>query len=261
MVLADTIRDNWRRVLLLTTLAAVIMVGLFMVCGRGGNSAAAATDAPAGEVPGPTYTLDEAVGATVEARMAEQETPSSVDVQATLTLEFLETRKVRIETEYEHPWSGGGSGVLNEADYAYVQSIGPAVFPAVQAHLLLEGLLVQLPTSWDDPSHARELTRIGAEIHEAQTRTDRVVGNLEGVSEELRVYGRNLQDGLKHLAEAHLYVNAGVGMVTDAGGWNALTRDQRETLDELYWAGSGELREFQSLLERHGCLACGEVYR
>ena len=85
MVLADTIRDNWRRVLLLTTLAAVIMVGLFMVCGRGGNSAAAATDAPAGEVPGPTYTLDEAVGATVEARMAEQETPSSVDVQATLT--------------------------------------------------------------------------------------------------------------------------------------------------------------------------------
>ena len=258
--LIDLARDNWRRLAALMVLVALAFAGVFMLCGGDDTNALAADDGGDGVQPGPTLTLAEAVSATIEAREATTK-QAGADVQATLTVQFLNAKAARDEAVYVHPWTGDGSGVLSEADYEYVKAMGPAVFPAVRAHLLLDGLLMRLPSRWSDPIYADELEWVEFELGEARLRVDRVVGDDEEVSEELRAYGRNLQSSLGQLDGARQNIAAGVSLVNRAGSWESLNIEEREELNGLYWTASGHIEEFRSLLERHGCLACGEVYR
>ena len=253
----DMARDNWRRLLVVCLLAGLAGIGLLLVCGGDSESSAASTQLVVDEPV--ELTPEESLAATIEA--AEFARRVEPDIQATLTTEFLQNRVERDEAAYVHPWAGDGSGVLSESDYDYMTALGPAVFPSVKANLILEELLLRSPSEWADPRYQQNLDWVAAELHTAMVRIERVVEDDKGVSNELRAYGQNLQESMEYLESAHVSVSRGVELVSRYGTWEGMDQLQRQELNDLYWDASGDLHEFRSLLERHGCLACGEVYR
>ena len=255
----DMARDNWRRLLLVVALAGLAGVGLLLVCGGDSESSAASAGLVADEPVEVELTEEESLAATIEAE--EYARRVEPDIQATLTTAFLQNRVRRDEAAYVHPWAGDGSGVLSEADYDYVTSLGPAVFPSVKANLILEELLLRSPSEWADPRYQQNLEWVAGELHTAAIRIERVVEEDRGVSNELRAYGQILQESMEHLESAHVSIARGVELVSRFGSWEGMDQLQREELNDLYWDASGDLHQFRSLLERHGCLACGEVYR
>lgn len=177
------------------------------------------------------------------------------------------------------PWhrfamtSGGMSGLessggmtLGHVAQDVLASLGPAVWPMVQADQTLRRIFTQPLVGWDYWGTQGELLVLEtylAAAAEASLDVEQSVSEAEfGLSAQTRSYVRDTLKGLQPLLRGRDIAVEMNEAFADGRGWDTLEPSERSRLGRLAGQDIFEaLSDFDRVMIAYGCSVCGELYR
>ena len=162
--------------------------------------------------------------------------------------------------------SGEGGATLGLVAKDVLASLGPAVWPMVQADQTLRRIFTQSLVDWDYWGTQSELLVLETYLNaaaEASLDVERRVGEAEfGLSAQTRQYVRDALAGLEPLLQGRDIAVQVNSAFADGRSWDTLEPTERSRLGRLAGQEIFEsLSEFDRVMMRYGCSVCGELYR
>lgn len=158
-----------------------------------------------------------------------------------------------------------GSGSLGLVAQDVLGSLGPAVWPMVQADQTLRRVFTQSLVDWDYWGTQGELLVLDRYLEAASEASEEVksrVAEEVSLTAQTRQYIEMVLGGLEPLQRGRNIAFEVNEAFADGRGWDTLDPAERSRLGRLAGQEIFEaLSEFDGVMMRHGCSACGELYR
>ena len=161
--------------------------------------------------------------------------------------------------------SGGGT-TLGHVAQDVLASLGPVVWPMVQADQALRRIFTQPLVGWDYWGTQGDLLVLETYLEaaaEASLDVELSVSEAEfGLSAQTRSYVRDTLKGLEPLLRGRDIAVEMNEAFADGRGWDTLEPSERSRLGRLAGQEIFEaLSDFDRVMMSYGCSVCGELYR
>ena len=161
---------------------------------------------------------------------------------------------------------GGRSKTLGLVAQNVLASLGPAVWPMVQADQTLRRIFTQSLVEWDYWGTQGDLLVLDTYLDaaaEASLEAESRLGEADaGVSAQTRRYVRDTLRGLDPLVRGRDIAVELNESFADGRGWDTLEPSERSRLGRLAGQEIFEaLSDFDRVMMNYGCSVCGELYR
>ena len=161
---------------------------------------------------------------------------------------------------------GGGGMTLGLVAQDLLASLGPVVWPMVQADQTLRRIFTQSLVDWDYWGTQGDLLVLETYLDaagEASLEAEKRLSEADtGVSAQTRRYVRDTLRGLEPLLRGRDIAVELNDSFADGRGWDTLEPSERSRLGRLAGQEIFEaLSDFDRVMINYGCSVCGELYR
>ena len=251
--------------------AVLLVVVLFMVMSGGDPDDDLLVDfGDGGDVGNPAalafsgLTVEEQVEQTVAA-MRPTDTPSPTkDVGATFVADHEGTRRAMAPVIPVNPLApeSGLRPYLTEREVRYMSEAGLAMWAATSMWLHLRQVVYRDVAEWGKDSVNIHMALSGTELQVLEARWERVmedVGDNDVISEEVRAYIMQLDDGVRALRSVFRQLETTRALLKSVDG--DLEVAEREAVAQSKSEIGLGMDRFVQVMSRYGCAICGELVR